>query len=248
MYPKLFPIFGIEISTFGLMLAVAFLVGTWIGSIRMREEGIDPELSTVFLLYIMLGGILGGKLYFAIDVSIREGLGFWSLLFSRDGITFYGGLAGGFIAAYLACRIHSVPFRRFANCMAVVLAVGQAIGRIGCFLVGDDYGKVTDLPWGIAFPDGAPPTVEPVHPTQLYEMAWLFLGAWVLWRRRHVSPLLIGEYAAWNGLGRFVIEFWRVNQPVVAGFTEAQLIAVGLVLLGAGTWFHYRRVALPAAT
>jgi len=241
MYPIVFDHFGVQISSFGVMLALAFLVGTWICQIRMNEERLDGELASVFLLYIMFGGIVGSKLYFAIDVSIRKDLDFWSLLLSRDGITFYGGLIGGFLMGTLACFVHRVPLKPFTDCMAVVLLVGQAMGRIGCFLVGDDYGKVTDLPWGIAFPQGAPPTLEPVHPTMLYECAWLVLGAAVLWRRRRRSPSLWAEYMVWNGVGRFPIEFLRVNDPVVWGLTEPQVIALILVLSGAALWVHYRR-------
>jgi len=251
MYPTVFEIFGAPISSFGVMLAVAFLVGTWICQVRMNEVGLDGELASVFLLYIMFGGIVGSKLYFAVDVSIRKDLDFWTLLLSRDGITFYGGLMGGFVMGWLACRIHGVPFRTFCNCCAVTLLVGQGLGRVGCFLVGDDYGQVTDLPWGIAFPQGAPPTLEPVHPTQLYEMAWLFLGAAVLWRRRDRSPFLFGEYMVWNGFGRFFVELVRVREPVLAGLTEPQIIATALFVAGAGLWLHYRRVeddgAAPAA-
>lgn len=242
MYPTVFEIFGAPISSFGVMLAVAFLVGTWICQVRMNEEGLDGELASVFLLYIMFGGIAGSKLYFAIDVSIREDLDFWALLLSRDGITFYGGLIGGFLMGALACRIHRVPLKTFTDCCAVTLLVGQALGRIGCFLVGDDYGQVTDLPWGIAFPQGAPPTLEPVHPTQLYEMAWLFLGATVLWRRRRRSPFLFGEYMMWNGFGRFFVEFVRVNDAVLVGLTEPQIIATLLFLSGGALWVHYHRV------
>jgi len=249
MFPTVWEPFGVAISSFGVMLALAFLVGTWICQVRMDEEGLDGELASVFLLYIMFGGIVGSKLYFAVDVWLRKGLPFSTLLFSRDGITFYGGLIGGFLMGFLGCRIHRVPLKTFTDCMAVVLLVGQAMGRIGCFLVGDDYGKVTDLPWGIAFPKGAPPTLEPVHPTMLYEMAWLFLGAFVLWKRRRRSPSLWAEYMIGNGVGRFPIELLRVNEPVVLGLTEPQVIAVFLVLSGVALWVHYRRhpYVMPAA-
>jgi len=240
MHPIVFDHFGLQISSFGVMLALAFLVGTWICQIRMNEEGLDGELASVFLLYIMFGGILGSKLYFAIDVSIREGLSFWPLFFSRDGITFYGGLIGGFLTGLLACRVHRVSLKVFTDCMAVVLLVGQGMGRIGCFLVGDDYGRVTDLPWGIAFPHGAPPTLDPVHPTMLYESAWLFLGAFILWRRRRHSPSLWAEYMIWNGVGRFPIEILRVNAPVLFGLTEPQVIASALIVSGAALWAYYR--------
>ncbi|MCH8891843.1 MAG: prolipoprotein diacylglyceryl transferase, partial [Myxococcales bacterium] len=173
MYPELFTIFGYTISTFGLMLAIAFWVGSWITSVRMEEEGLDREQASRILIYVIVGGILGSKLYFAVDVSIRDGRPFSELFFARDGITWYGGLILATIVGAIGCRIHGIPVKIFADCAAVAAAIGQAIGRIGCFLVGDDYGRVTDVAWGVRFPEGAPPTTAPVHPTQLYEFAWL---------------------------------------------------------------------------
>ena len=240
MYPELFRIGDFSVSTFGVMLATAFLVGTWITARRMAEEGLDPEKATVILIYVMAGGIAGSKLYFAVDVSLREGIPFTSLLFARDGITWYGGLILATAVGAIGCRRNGIPIKTFADCTAVAGAVGQAIGRVGCFLVGDDYGAPTDLPWGVAFPRGAPPTLEPVHPTQLYEIAWLLCVAALLWKRRRRSPFLFGEYIALNGLGRMVIEIWRVNPQVALGLTEPQWIGGGLVALGVSGWLYYR--------
>jgi phosphatidylglycerol:prolipoprotein diacylglycerol transferase len=241
MHPILFHVFGYPISTFGVMLAIAFLAGTWITAARMREIGLDPEGATTMLLYAMVGGIGGSKLYFAVDVWLREGTPFAQLLFAREGITFYGGLLGAIGAVILGTRIHGIPTGRFFNCVCLAGALGQAIGRIGCFLVGDDYGRPTDLPWGIAFPEGAPPTLEPVHPTQLYEMAWLFALTGLLWARRNRSPLLWGEYLVLAGIGRFAVEFLRLNPRVALGLSEPQWIALALVAVGGSCWLHARR-------
>jgi len=243
MYPELFSIGSFSVSTFGVMLAIAFLVGTKICAVRLEEEGQDPEQAWNLLLWMMIGGILGSKLYFAVDVSLRTGDSFWSLLFTRAGITWYGGLMGGTLLGIIGTRVHGLPTLTVANCVAVTLAVGQALGRFGCFLVGDDYGKASDLPWAIAFPQGAPPTLERVHPTMLYEMFWLFAVAGLLWRRRHTSPFLFGEYLMLNGLGRSVVEIWRVNPAVAFGLTEPQIIGISLVLLGGTGWLYYWRQA-----
>ncbi len=222
------------------MLATAFLVGFAITSRRMREEGLNEELASTLLIYAMFGGLIGSKLYYSIDVGLRTGQPFTDLFFSRAGITWYGGLLGGTLACWIGARVHKVSFVVMANCSASSLAVGQALGRVGCFLVGDDYGKPSDVMWAIAFPQGAPPTDVPVHPTQLYEVAWLLPVAWFLWRRRRKSPFVFGEYLALNGLGRIVIEQWRIN-PAFAGLTEPQWIGVGLVVAGSGFWLHYWR-------
>jgi len=245
LYPTLFTIPGIDypISTFGVMLAVAFLAGFWITAKRMGEEGIDPEFASTILLYTMVGGLVGSKLYYAIDVGLRTGVPFFDLFFARAGITWYGGLIGGILACYIGARIHKVDYLTLLNCGASSLAVGQSLGRIGCFLVGDDYGQATDLPWGVAFPQGAPPTspgVE-VHPTQLYEVMWLLPVAALLWWRRKKSPFVFGEYLIANGVGRIVIEHWRVNPEVALGLTEPQWIGIALSVAGVVGWLHYQR-------
>ena len=239
MIPELFKIFGFSISPFGVTMALAFLVGSWITAIRMKEEGLDPELATTLLVYVMLGGIAGSKLYYAVDVHLRTGAPFASLLFARDGITWYGGLIAATAIGAIGCRIHRVSIRKVMDCTAVAGAVGQAIGRVGCFLVGDDYGKPTDLPIGVRFPRGAPPTDVPVHPTQIYEILWLLPVAALLWRRRRESPFLFGEYLALNGLGRIAVETLRVNPKVVWGLTEPQIVGLALIVTGGSAWLYF---------
>src|SRR5690606_28068942 len=151
--------------------------------------------------YVMIGGIGGSKLYFATDLWLREGIPFTDLLFAREGITFYGGLLGAIGLAWVGTRIHRIPTGAFMSAAAPGAALGQALGRVGCRLVGDDYGRPTDLPWGMSFPKGAPPTTERVHPPQLYEALWLFAVTAFLWRRRHRSTLLWCEYLALAGIG-----------------------------------------------
>jgi phosphatidylglycerol:prolipoprotein diacylglycerol transferase len=235
MYPELFTIPFLEwpISSFGAAMAIAFLIGYWIAIPRMSEEGLDPNDAANMLIWIMAGGVLGAKLYYATDFTLRGETEFWSALLSRAGMVFYGGLIGGALAGYAGCRFYKIAPIAFANACAISLAVGQAIGRIGCLLVGDDYGRATDLPWGIAFPQGLPPVHYPVHPTQIYESAWLFLVALYLWRRRKKSPSLMGEYLILNGVGRTVVEHWRLNPRVALDMSEAQWIGIGLIVFGA---------------
>jgi phosphatidylglycerol---prolipoprotein diacylglyceryl transferase len=240
VYPILFEPFGYPISTFGVMMALGFLVAAWHTGVRLREYGLDPEFASTILLYAMVGGVLGSKLYFAIDEGLRTGIPFSELFFSRAGITWYGGLIGGTLAVAIGCVVHRLPIRIVSSSVAVAAALGQAFGRVGCFLVGDDYGRPTDLPWGIAFPQGSPPTFVPVHPTQLYEAAWLLAVAALLWRRRRSSPFLFGEYLALNGLGRFFVEILRVNPVAGLGLTQPQWIALTLIVLGGVGWMYYR--------
>jgi phosphatidylglycerol:prolipoprotein diacylglycerol transferase len=241
MYPELFRIGDFVISTFGVMMAIAFLTGSWITARRMQEEGLDPDLAWSLLVWVMLGGIAGSKLYFAVDVHLRTGVPFSDLLLSRDGITWYGGLVMATLVGAIGCRVHGASVKKVMDCTAVAGAVGQALGRVGCFLVGDDYGMPTDLPWGMAFPEGAPPTLATVHPTQLYEILWLLPVAAVLWRRRRRSPFLFGEYIAANGFGRIFIETLRVNPKVAFGLTEPQIVGAALIVGGVASWLYFRR-------
>jgi phosphatidylglycerol:prolipoprotein diacylglycerol transferase len=123
------------------------------------------------------------------------------------------------------------------------------LGRTGCFLVGDDYGKPTDLPWGIAFPEGSPPTQVPVHPTQLYEIGMtlpIFLLLWFQRDRDYPDGLLFFEFMVLAGIERFVVEFWRVNVEVALGLTAAQWIAIGFLAVGlAGIAWVYRSSPAP---
>ncbi len=243
MYPILFTIPGIDypISSFGVMMALGFLAAYWLTVRELPGKGIDPELSSNLLLFVMVGGVLGAKLYFATDMTLREGQPWSSYFFRRDGITWYGGLLGAITAGALASRLYGIELRRLLEAGAVATAVGQSFGRIGCFLVGDDYGTKSDLPWAVAFPDGAPPVYDAVHPTQLYEVAWLIPVALVLHSRRKKSPFLFGEYMVANGFGRVFIESLRRNPEVALGLTEPQWIGIGLVVAGIACWLHYRR-------
>jgi phosphatidylglycerol---prolipoprotein diacylglyceryl transferase len=236
MYPILWEPFGFPISTFGVMMALGFLAATSITARRMKEVGLDPEYASTMLLYCMLGGVLGAKLYYALDEGLRTGTPIASLLFSRSGITWYGGLIGGTLAAVLGCRVHGIPVRLYAEAVCVGAAVGQTIGRIGCFLVGDDYGRPSTLPWAVAFPRGLPPTDVPVHPTQLYEAIPLVGLAVLLTRLRAAGTpdrRVFGIYLLLAGLLRFAIEFLRVDERVLLGLSVAHLASLGAMAAGA---------------
>ena len=130
MYPIVFEIFGFPVSSFGLLMAAGFLVGTWITAARMREEGLDPELAYTILLWVMLGGVAGSKLYFAVDTWLRGEGPFLSLLLAREGITWYGGLVAGTLVGALGCRVHGISALRFANCVRADF--GRSMWGRGC--------------------------------------------------------------------------------------------------------------------
>ncbi|MEE8558883.1 MAG: prolipoprotein diacylglyceryl transferase [Myxococcota bacterium] len=237
MHPTLIEVFGVEISTFGLMMAVAFLVAGAMCARSFEQVGFSRDAAWGLVTWAMVGGIIGSKLWFTVEAVARNpGLSFTEPLFSRGGITWYGGLLGGAALVLLSAYRSRLDLVTVMNASAPSLAIGQALGRVGCFLVGDDYGRATDLPWGIAFPDGIEPTTAHVHPTQLYEVAWLGIGGLLLWRRRGRSPFLLGEYLVLQGVGRFWMELLRTNPALVGPFTNAQVAAMICVVLGVALW------------
>lgn len=242
MYPSLpWQPFGIEISTFGILVAMGFLVGGWVFARALERLGSDADASSI-LFWAMVGGLLGAKLWFTAEMMVREpDVPVLEYLGSRGGLTWYGGLIGGTLAVILAAYLKGVPLWLVVHCGAPAITVGQAFGRIGCFLVGDDYGYPTEMPWGIAFPRGAPPIDVPVHPTMLYEAAWLTFVAIFLWRRLDRSPNLFAEYLVLAGIGRFVDELFRINPALIAGLSNAQVTALVSIVAGAALWLRFQR-------
>ncbi len=237
MYPILFRFGDFDVTTFGVLVAFGALIGIWILQRELVRSGLPPHGVDAALIGVV-GGLVGAKLIWAIE--FRHEAPFLSLLFSRGGLSWFGGFLGGVGAGVWALRHRRIAIVPALAAAAPGLAVGHAIGRIGCFLVGDDYGRPTDLPWGVAFPRGLPPIAVPVHPTQLYEAAGLAAIAWVLirWRRRDVADAAVfGRYLILAGTLRFAIELVRVNAPVLGPMTLAQLfsgamIAAGMAALG----------------
>jgi phosphatidylglycerol:prolipoprotein diacylglycerol transferase len=232
MYPTFFRIGDFEITSFGVLVAAAALVGLWVFGRELRRSGLPEDASSAAVAGV-LGGLAGAKLLWTIEFMGRAPI--TDLLFSRGGMSWFGGLLGGVGAGLWVLHRHKVPIVGGLAAATPALAIGHAIGRIGCFLVGDDYGRPTDLPWGVAFPEGLPPTSVPVHPTQLYEAFLLVPTAWLLirWRRDGVADaVVLGRYLILAGGIRFGIEFLRVNAPVAGPFTLAQMIAASMVVAG----------------
>ncbi len=271
MYPVLFQIGGFTVTTFGVMMALAFLAAGWVAARELARVGQDPEQAWDMVGYAAVFGILGSKLYYMIlrwEDTMADPM---AALLSRSGLVWYGGLI--LAAAVIAWRVvrQKLPLGLMADASALALAVGYAIGRMGCFLVGDDYGRPTDLPWAVAFPQGAPPstadnlrefganipagvpgdTVLAVHPTQLYEVG-MSLIIFVILKRlqpRFATPgMLFCAWVALAGVERFIVEIFRAKDDRFLGyFTVAQLISVLLVAFGvAGAAYLAKRAPRPA--
>jgi phosphatidylglycerol:prolipoprotein diacylglycerol transferase len=232
VYPVLFRIGEVEITSFGVLLGIAAIVGVAVLEREAKRSGLSDAANYAAILGVV-GGLLGAKVVWAIEFARTAP--FLSLLFSRGGLSWFGGLLGGVGTGLWVLRRARVPIVPVLAASTPALAIGHAIGRIGCFLVGDDYGKPTDLPWGVAFPEGRPPVDVPVHPTQLYETLLLLPLAWFLirWRRQGVPDnVVLGRYFVLAGSIRFTIEFVRINRHVLGPLTLAQLIALALIAVG----------------
>jgi phosphatidylglycerol:prolipoprotein diacylglycerol transferase len=232
MFPILFRIGTFEVTSFGALVATAALVGIWLFGRELEKSGLSKSGTDAALVGV-IGGFIGAKVLWTIEFSAGNAV--TDLLFSRGGFSWFGGLIGGVGSGLWMLHRQGVPLVPALSAATPALAVGHAIGRIGCFLVGDDYGRPSNLPWAVAFPEGLPPTSVPVHPTQLYEALPLAGVAWALitWRRRGMSDLdVLGRYLVLAGSIRFAIEFIRINRRIVGPLTLAHLIALALVSIG----------------
>ncbi|HYI30082.1 MAG TPA: prolipoprotein diacylglyceryl transferase [Bradyrhizobium sp.] len=232
MYPVLFDIRGFEVTSFGAMLAVAALVGIWIFRRELRRSGM-PESAVDAALAGVLGGVVGAKLLWVVE---HLGSDDWTaLLFSRGGLSWFGGFVGGVLAGMIVMRRQRLSILGTIAAATPALAIGHAIGRIGCLLVGDDYGTPSDLPWAVAFPEGLPPTDVRVHPTMVYEaIALLPIAAVLLWMRRRqvVDRSVVGAYLVMTALVRFLIQWIRVYEPFAGPFGFAHIAALLVMAFG----------------
>jgi phosphatidylglycerol:prolipoprotein diacylglycerol transferase len=240
MYPVLFRIGNFEVTSFGVLLGIAALVGLWIFGRELDRSGLSRDALDAALAGVV-GGLAGAKLLWTLEFMHERPV--TELLFSRGGLSWFGGLIGGVGTGLWMLRRRRIPIVPALAAATPALAAGHAIGRLGCFLVGDDYGRPSDLPWAVAFPLGLPPTDVRVHPTQLYEaIALAGISAMLIrWRRRHVpDPVVLGRYVVLAGSTRFAIEFIRVNARLLGPLTLAHLISLTLVVIGAVILLQHR--------
>ena len=258
-HPLSYQLGPFNFTGFGLAILLTFVIAQLISQQEMERRGHDPTVMGDLVFAAVVGGLLGAKIYYAILMHD------WGSLASRAGFVFWGGLIGGIVATAAVMRWKKLSFARISDVAGITLAAGYAVGRTGCWAVGDDYGR----PWtgflGTKFPEGAPPStvsnmtqifgvkfppgvspteVVAVHPTQLYEVTLGFVMFLILWRYRdhkHAEGWLFGVYAVMAGVERFIIEFFRAKDDrfLVGGLTYAQLIALAFVAFGV-VWMMWR--------
>jgi phosphatidylglycerol:prolipoprotein diacylglycerol transferase len=235
MYPELH-IGPVTLQTFGLAFGLGFVAAGLMLAKRFRELGKPGDWAYEMVFAALVGGLVGARIDYLIqnwdDVS-DDLLG---NLFSGSGLVWLGGVIGGAIGVVLWARWRGFLGLQLLDIAAAPLALGYAIGRVGCQLSGDgDYGEASDLPWAMAYPDGTVPTTDEVHPTPVYETLAMGIVALVLWRLRdRVRPgVLFALWLVLAGIERFLIEFVRRNEPIAIGLTLAQFISVAMVVAGA---------------
>jgi len=250
VYPLVLRLGPVELTGYGLMMMVAFLMAGWAIQLQLRHRRLDEEYAADIVIAGVIGGLVGAKIWYVLLT------GSWDALLRRGGFVWYGGLLGGTAGVLLNGWRKRVPARFTMDLCAAPLMLGHALGRVGCFLVGDDYGIPSSLPWAIKFPRGLPPTtvadltalgvkfppstdplqVVAVHPTQIYETLLMFLAFWWIWRHRdhgRATGWLFGWYLVLAGLERFLVEFLRAKDDRLLGpFTLAQAASAVLVIVG----------------
>lgn len=236
MHPVLFEIGGHPVTSFAVMLVLALVVGGGVAGLEMRRLGWDPTMAVDALILGGTAGVIGARLHqalFAPDDFQAGPIRF--LLSSGSGLAFYGGLIAGALTVAAWVRWKGLPLGTSADIAAVAIPLGYGVGRIGCLLVGDDYGIPTGLPWGMTFPEGSPATTTPVHPTQIYESAAALAIFGIVWRLRRWdrrAGALFGLSIGLLGLERLLVEFVRRNPAVALGLTWPQWISAGLIVAG----------------
>lgn len=265
MHPILIDLGFIKVYSFGFMMGVAFLFSNILFVKELKRVGLNPEIGNTIVLIAMVAGISGSKIFYLLEnfkEFLNDPIG---LTFSGAGLTFYGGFILATFSIYIFIKKNKLNFLQIADLLGPILILAYGVARIGCHLAGDgDYGFPTNLPWGtnyengvyppsIAFrsfteisslyPNGIVPDNTPLHPTPIYEFLICSLFFYLLWKYRiKVSKQKTGKIFMWyliaSGIERFFIEFFRLNDRIIFGLSEAQIIAVILFLIGITGLFH----------
>jgi len=250
MYPVLLDLGSYHVRSYGVFVAFAVLVGVWYAGREARRRGLDPSLVDDAALPIVGFAFVGARLYYILfnDPGYYLAHPFQVLALWHGGLSFHGGLIGGFLAGLWYIRRRGVAFWTFADVVAPAVILGQTVGQIACLLNGDTYGRPTDLPWAIVFtdPGAMAPLNVPLHPVQVYELFAYLAVFLVVWRvsRSVVRPGTVAlTYAVGYGLARFAMEFFRGDPPVIAGIVVPQAISLLLVAVALAAWWVRPREA-----
>ncbi len=239
----------LELKTFGICFALGFLAAGAVLARRFRELGKPGDWSYEMVFAALIGGVVGSRVDYLLQNWNKVSDDLLGNLFSGSGLVWYGGVVGGAIGVLLWARRRDWLSLTLLDVASIPLALGYAIGRIGCQLSGDgDYGIASGVPWAMSYPHGTVPTTQEVHPTPVYETVAMGLVALLLWqwRDRFRPGGLFGVYLMLAGLERLLVEFIRRNDDVVAGLTLPQLVSLAMISSGVALVASVRREPRPA--
>jgi phosphatidylglycerol:prolipoprotein diacylglycerol transferase len=260
MFPELFRIPGLDVplATYGLLLAAGMIAALYVSVRLARADGLDPNRAYDLGLYTIGASLIGSKVLLVLtEPRLLESGNFFSKEFWSSGGVYFGGFISAFLGSILFARLMGMNWWRVADAFSPGIALGQAIGRIGCFAAGCCWGTACDLPWGVHFPqegylNSGVPAGVPLHPVQLYEAAaTLALFFFLLWfrRRRAFTGHVVLAYLVLYCAVRFTLEFWRDDPrgdvfglTTLTGLSTSQLIAVacGVVALALMAYYWKR--------
>jgi phosphatidylglycerol:prolipoprotein diacylglycerol transferase len=240
MYPVLFHLGPFTFYSFGLMAALALIVPGYFVWRLLRARGVPGEFAYELIFAAGIGGFAGARIYWIVQHWSEASKDLLNFLVGGFGLTWYGGLIGGFIAVVFWTLVRKQKVGLVANAMGPAVALGYAIGRVGCQLSGDgDYGKPTTSFLGMAYPHGTVPTPPGVKvwPTPIFEIVLMVAVFWVLYRmakRPQPGWYVFGWFLVLAGIERFLIEFLRRNPVWLFGLTAPQILSVVSVAIGVG--------------
>jgi phosphatidylglycerol:prolipoprotein diacylglycerol transferase len=258
VFSEIFQLGPVHIRSYGVMLAVAFLVGTMLALREARRLRLDPDKVVTVVLVSLIAGVLGARAMYVIE-HVEQFRREWGGVVAlwQGGLTLYGGVVAGTLAGLVTSRRLKLPMWSVADALTPSLALGMAFGRVGCFLNGCCYGRPTSLPWGVTFPGDSFAGLEfgnvAVHPSQLYfSLAGLvlFALAWIFRTRIPTPGVLYWSFIALFGLIRLALDFTRAYEPEThvaslggAPVTESQIISLAMMLFAALMIVRLRRRA-----
>jgi phosphatidylglycerol:prolipoprotein diacylglycerol transferase len=258
MYPEVFHWGVLHVRSYGLLLAVAFLVGTWLGLKEARRLGLDEDKLVTVILVTLIASVLGARALYVLE-HVEEFQHQWrsALAIWEGGLTFYGGIVAGTAAGLIAARRMGLPIWTTADALAPSVALGTMFGRVGCFLNGCCYGRPTSLPWGVTYPPDSFAGLEfgdvPIHPSQLYfALAGLlmFTALWAMRKRVVIRGQLFWIFILMFTVVRIVLDFTRAYEPTAVlahlgglDVTESQLTSLAMALFGALMLVRLKRAA-----
>jgi phosphatidylglycerol:prolipoprotein diacylglycerol transferase len=235
MYPVIH-IFRFNIDSYMLFYCIAFIVAAFLLRHELRRNNYPPYLYINLMTVGLITGVIGSKIYYLLGIWNEFILSPFETSFNIAGSGWYGGFALGGISVVLALRLKRLPVLKILDIMIPVVPIGQVFGRLGCFLAGCCHGIPSNVPWALSFPNGLYPAHVKVHPTQLYEMftyLCIFILLWKLRKKEIKYGVKFGLYLILAGLGRFIVEFYRLNPKILLSLTVPQIAAALGIILGA---------------